>query len=80
MNAIEAIAGKFRSSNSVPIDRAVVTADEWKAIVDLFEEVQTAARIAKTFPPDVIIQSLVSRGYGVHFTITEPLELTESDQ
>lgn len=33
MDGIDAVAGKFRSGNAVPIDRAVITADEWASIV-----------------------------------------------
>lgn len=32
MNAVEAVRAKFTSDNSVPIDRAVVTKEEWDAI------------------------------------------------
>lgn len=31
---ISDIALKFKSGNSIPVDRAIITADEWKEIVD----------------------------------------------
>ena len=37
MTPTETIAAKFRSANGVPVERAVVTADEWKAVADLIE-------------------------------------------
>lgn len=49
MNLIEQIDLRFRSGNSIPIERAHVTAEEWteiRAFIFLAEEAQTVMAAA----------------------------------
>lgn len=32
MSAVDAVSAKFRSSNSIPVDRALISAKEWNEI------------------------------------------------
>lgn len=63
VNTIERIEARFRSENSVPVERASITADEWVAIRAMAQTLRNICK-AESSPGHECVTLVVVKGYA----------------